>query len=168
MNRGLTGWLLGLVLLMGWLSGCRPATTAPPAATDFACRFSAVYGDLSAEGTLTRRSAGTLELTFSEPATLEGLTVIWDGAQVTFSLYGVQFAVDAAHIPEQALGEAVREALDSVLQGNTDLRREGGTAVLEGTGPAGSYTLVCHGETGYPMTLTVPDLELTVSFWDYT
>ena len=158
------------VLVAGWLclcaAGCKKQVAAPAATTDFSCNIQAVYDQLAVTGTLVRRSAGTLELAFTSPETLNGLTAVWDGEDVTLQMHGLSFSVNADALPEQALGDGVLAALDSVLDGAMTPTLEGDTAVYEGTVEQGAYTLVCDKQSGKPLSLTMPSLKLQVTF-DY-
>ena len=165
MRRILAGLAFGVVLLT---AGCRPKQTAPPITADFSCSFSAQYHEMAVAGTLIRRSAGTLELSFTEPPTLEGLTAVWDGERVTLAMLGLTFEVDPDDLPEGALGEAVVDALDRVFRGEIDGRDEGETTIYEGTGENGTYILVCDRESGRPISLSVPQLSLSARFFEYS
>ena len=161
--------VLGLIVTGMWFvtAGCAPKTQAPPVTTDFSCRIQANYGDMAVTGELTRHSAGTLELTFSQPDTLDGLTALWDGETVTLQMYGLSFSVDPASVPESALGEELIAVLDAALRGESQGRQENGNMVFEGQGKNGAYTLICNGESGYPVSLTVPSLPLYAEFSEF-
>ena len=89
------------------LVGCNPKKPVEPVAVDFVCDSKAQYNDLTATGTLTRRTAGTLVLEFSEPETLNGLLAEWNGEKVTLKYLGLSYDVDPATLPESALGEGL-------------------------------------------------------------
>lgn len=158
---------MAAVVLVCLAAGCRPKEASPPVVTDFVCSLRATYGDLAVAGTLKRQTAGTLELAFTEPETLNGLTAVWNGETVTLSMYGLSFDVDPSQIPESALGEELIAAFDAALRGEATDRTEDGDRVFEGAGANGAYTLVCNGETGFPKTLTVPVLGLYAEFFDF-
>ncbi len=161
MRRWAIGWLI-VVALVG--CGCAPKDKVAPQTAELACRFTARYRDLTVAGTLARYGAGTLSLTFSEPATLKDVTAVWDGQQVTLSLYGMSFSTDPAAIPESALGQELVAVLDTAARGEGEARTDGDTLVLEGTVSGKDYALVCDGESGVPLSLSVPALPLTAQF----
>lgn len=161
--RRVAGLLLGLVLVF---TGCRGATAAEPIGEGFTCAVKAIYRDLEVSGTLTRDGAGRLGLTFDEPSTLKGLTVQWDGENVTLSLGGMSFSVSPDAVPERALGEEIVSAFDTALRGEGKRTTENGKLIVEGNGSNGAYTLVFDAKTGEPLSLSVPALPLTVTFSD--
>ena len=163
--RRLAGLALCAILL---LTGCRSQQAAEPVSHDFSCTVQAVYRELAVEGTLTRTSAGTLTLVFSEPPTLDGLTARWDGETVTLSMYGMSFSVDPAAVPESALGEELLAAFDSALRGEGEQRIENGKRIVSGNGANGAYTLVFDAASGVPLSLSVPSLPLTATFLNVT
>ncbi len=153
-----------LVLLTG-CSGSKPA--ADPVSEGFSCTVQAVYRDMTVAGTLTREAAGTLTLAFTEPDTLSGLTARWDGETVTLSMYGLEFSVDPATVPESALGEEIIAAFDTALRGEGERTTEDGKLVITGNGSNGAYTLTFDAETGVPLSLSVPSLPLSATFSDF-
>lgn len=60
-------------------------------------------------------SAGTLKMEFTEPATLNGMSMEWDGETSRSKLAGLSFGVDPAAVPESALGKGLLDALDAGL-----------------------------------------------------
>ena len=94
-------WVALLAVMLTVMVGCHPKTPrAQPNTAEFSCDIRAIYKELAVAGSLTRHSIGTLELAFTEPATLNGLTAVWDGETVTMHLYGLSFSTDPAAIPE--------------------------------------------------------------------
>lgn len=158
------GALLAVMLTV--MVGCHPQTPrVQPNTAEFTCDIRAAYKELAVAGSLTRHSAGTLELKFTEPSTLDGLTAVWDGETVTMHLYGLSFTADPTSIPESGLGQELVAVLDAALRGEGEREiGEGGTVVLTGETAAGAYTLVCDGNSGYPLSLSVPALPLSAEF----
>ena len=160
--------LAGLVLCVVLLTaGCRPKQEAPPITADFSCSFSAQYGDMTVAGRLLRHTAGTLQLEFTQPPTLDGMTAAWDGEKVTLKLLGLSFDVDPDDVPEGAVGRAVMGALDGALRGEVSGSPSGKTTIYEGRGQSGTYILVCDRESGRPLSLSVPSLSLSAEFFEY-
>ncbi len=146
------------------LVGCNRKRSAEPVAVDFVCTFRAHYNDLTAAGTLTRRTAGTLLLEFSEPETLNGLSAEWDGEKVTLKYLGLSYDVDPDTLPENALGEGLLSAFDTALRGEGERQEADGTVTVSGLSGNAQYTYVYDAKTGAPLSLTVPGIPLTVTF----
>lgn len=156
--------MIGILLVL--LTACHRKSIAEPRGDGFSCTFDAVYQEMRIRGTLTRKTAGTLTLSFKEPATLNGLTATWNGESITFSLHGLNFSVDPSTVPESALGQELLSALDAVARGEGQRRAEDGTAVLTGNGMNGDFVLQYDAETGWPQSLSVPALPLEITFSD--
>lgn len=144
--------------------GCGLRRPREARVADFSCRIEATMGDLSLSGTLTRYTAGTLELAFDKPEMLKGLTALWDGNVVTLQMLGLEFDVDPASVPESALGNEIVGVLDQVLKAEVEGKTKGETLVFEGTLNGHAYTLVCNGESGLPQSLSMPARDLYAKF----
>ncbi len=164
MSHRLSALCLSLLLLC--TAGCRPKPSAEPVAVDFTCAFRAEYNDLTATGTLTRRTAGTLLLEFSKPETLNGLSAEWDGEKVTLKYLGLSYDVDPAKLPENALGEGLLSAFDAALRDEGEKQEEDGKVTVTGMSGNAEYTYVYDAKSGAPLSLTIPSIPLTVTFSD--
>ena len=159
-------WALLGIIMIG-LTGCSPKKAAPPQTTNFSCAIRATYNDMTLAGTLTRYTAGTLQLTFTEPETLDGMTVSWDGELIMLEMMGLTFNVDPADVPESALGNEVIAILDAAMRSELQGVVQDGKQIFDSTGENGNYQLVCDAETGYPLSLSVPRLGLYAEFSDF-
>ena len=146
------------------LVGCNPKKPVEPVAVDFVCDFKAQYNDLTATGTLTRRTAGTLVLEFSEPETLNGLLAEWNGEKVTLKYLGLSYDVDPATLPESALGEGLIKAFDAMLRSEGERSENDGKITVSGLSGTAQYTYVYDAQSGAPLSLTIPSIPLTVTF----
>lgn len=161
MSRRVFPLCLSLLMIF---AGCRPTQPTEPIAVDFVCEFRAEYNDLTATGTLTRRTAGTLLLEFSEPETLKGLSAEWDGEKVTLRYLGLSYDVDPATLPENALGEGLLSAFDAALRGEGEKQEEDGKVTVNGLSGTSTYTFVYDAKSGAPLSLVIPAIPLTVTF----
>lgn len=146
------------------LTGCSRKQPTEPVAVDFVCEFQAQYNDLTATGTLTRRTAGTLLLQFSKPETLAGLSAEWNGEKVTLKYGGLSYDVDPDKLPESALGEGLITAFDAALRGDGERQEADGKVTVSGLSGNAQYTYVYDASTGMPLSLSIPSLPLTVTF----
>ena len=161
MSRRVLPLCLTLLVLF---TGCRPKKPTEPIAVDFVCEFRAEYNDLTATGTLTRRTAGTLLLEFSEPETLDGLSAEWDGEKVTLRYLGLSYDVDPAKLPENALGEGLLSCFDAALRGEGERKEADGKVTVNGLSGNAAYTYVYDAKSGAPLSLAIPSIPLTVTF----
>lgn len=162
MRRRLATVLCLLIPLV--CTACHKPKPADPLTTDFVCEFRAQYNNMTAAGTLTRRTADTLRLDFSEPQTLSGLSAEWNGDAVTLQYLGLSYTVDSAKLPEQALGEQLLQAFNAALHGEGERTEKDGQITVTGLAGDLPYTYVYDSQSGAPLSLTVPALPLSVTF----
>ncbi len=155
-------WILCATVF--FFAGCRKQTATPPVTTDFSCDFTARYGQMQAKGTLTRYTAGTLQLAFSYPDTLQDIVVIWDGEAVKVRYHDMTFQITPSALPESALGEAVIRVLDEIARGGGTTTESGDTVTVSGSQDGIEYTYVYDAKSGAPRSLSVPSYDLDVTF----
>lgn len=137
-----------------------------PVSTGFECDVSLTYRDMDVKGHLTRLTAGTLVMDITEPKTLEGMSMKWDGQTISVNMYGLSFGVDPEAIPETALGKSILDALDSVpADGDRTVTDEG--VLTKGTAAGGEFTFISDAETGNLLSLTIPSVNLTATFSNF-
>lgn len=166
-----SAWLIfGFCLLIG-CGGCRQAGadfhTAQPVATGFSCMVQGQYGEWPVAGRMERSGAGMLTLTLSEPEAIAGVTLQWDGVDMTAEWHGVSWSLDASKVPQAALGRGVLESLDAVVYGTADCRASGDRLTVTGQTDGGTFTLTVDAATGVLQSLTVPEQALTLTFSDF-
>jgi hypothetical protein len=77
-------------LLIVLLVGCsRINPPEQPISTGFECDAKIEYKDMLIKGHITRVSAGTLKMEITEPASLNGMSMEWDGETISVKLYGM-------------------------------------------------------------------------------
>lgn len=156
------------------LTGC----TVPQAETDFSPHFDESYaadavlnyGDgQTAEVQITRYADGLWETAFSEPQTLAGVVLTFDGNACSASYKGLAFTVPKTALPAKNMLTALTETLDAAAAAESlpCTQQEDGTWCTEGTCAAGSYTLT-FSETGTPAIFEIPAQPLTVTLSGYT
>lgn len=150
------------VLLCFLCIACRPIQPSDPLSVDFSCDFRAEYQSLTVAGTLTRHTAGTLQLTFTEPETLRDVSADWNGENVSLRYMGLSFSADA--LPERALGDQLIHAFDAAFSGEGEREQNDETVTLNGTSSGKPFTYIYDSESGKPLSLSVPSLPLTVTF----
>ena len=156
--------LVAVMAIAVTLSGCgagRGQGDIDPVTTDFSCEATIQYRELELEAELTRQTDGKLLLAFSRPDSLSGIALGWDGTDMTMELGGMSLRMAAEKVPESALIRCLLRVLAAAHPEGTETE-EGYTVSGEAEGVA--YVLVCHPETGLPLSLTVPEEELTATF----
>ena len=156
------------------LCGCE----APRSDPDFAPQLDSAYAaDASVEyGTgqtavlkLTRHDKGVWEADFSEPDSLAGVVLQFDGNAVSASYKGLAFSVPKAALPAKNMLMLAAEALDAAAD-SQELHckaQEDGTYCWAGNSDAGSYT-VTFAETGEPIAFEMPSQPCKITLTNYT
>ncbi len=155
--------ILTAVLCAVMLFGCgkHRDDAATPVTAGFTCEVGIDYRGMALKGQLSRVQDGRLLVTLSEPPSLSGMAISWDGKEMAMEIGGVRVPVNAANVPQGAL----MKSLLTVLAAKPDageVTDEG--YVVQGEIDGKAYTVVCAPDTGLIRSLSVPDDELTVTF----
>ena len=155
--------MLTVVLCTVMLFGCGKsrADAATPVTAGFTCEVSIAYREMNLKGELSRTQDGRLLVTLSEPPSLSGMAISWDGKEMAMEIGGLRVPVNAANVPQGALMKSLLTVLTAAPSAG-EITDEGYTVQGEIDGKA--YTIVCAPDTGLIRSLSVPDDELTVTF----
>lgn len=157
--------LAAVILSLTACGGPHPDNTATPVTAGFSCDASIQYREMALEAHLSRQVDGKLLVEFSLPKSLSGITLGWDGKDMTMEMAGMQVVVPAEKVPQGAL---LRRLLEVLAEAH-----EEGSVTDEGYVVTGQieetvYTLVCDPATGYPITLSLPEEALEATFTNVT
>lgn len=169
MLRRLPAVFLALFCAAGLLCACSPQEKAPekPVTTGFSCDVDMSYQDMQISGRLIRESAGTLTLEFTEPASLDGLSMQWDGETITMKAGALSFGVDPAAIPESALGKGLLDALDAGYRSQEEGELTDQGLSTTGQSVNGDFEILSDPATGSLLSLEIPKLHVTASFSNF-
>lgn len=158
--------VIGLAAALLFAAGCQTQTRqSDPVTEGFRCTAELDYSGQHYVCDLTCPGGGGFTAKLSQPALLDGLTMHWDGEGFNLSYLGIERRLDGSGLPDTAFAEAVRNALQGAASQLMDGSDKGGY-VLEGGSDSGDYTLTFSSD-GYPASLTVPALDLQVTFRDF-
>ncbi len=155
--------LLAVALCAVMLFGCgkRRDDAAQPVTTGFTCEVSIAYRDLALKGQLSRSQDGRLLVTLTDPPSLGGMAISWDGKEMAMELGGLRVPVNAQNVPQGALVKSLLSVL-TTAPADGEMAEEG--YVIQGEADGKAYTLVCAPDTGLIRSLSVPEDELEVTF----
>ena len=152
------------VLMAVALTLCGCQKSAPQPDTDgFTCRATVRYREMDVEGTLTCTEDGKMTLDFTLPQSLYGVTLGFDGDEMTMGLGGMDMSVPTEQIPQSALLVCLLRTLSAPHPDGAETE-EG--LVIRGEAEQTVYVLVCDPVSGLPRSLSVPDEELEAVFTD--
>ena len=148
------------------LCGCGTKSRIDPITDGFTAAATIRYKEMDVAGQFSCSSDGRVNMTFSLPKTLDGVTLGWNGSEMQMRLGGMTIAVSEDSMPDGGLIRCLTRVLASVKP--QEGKREGADYVIGGEMDGTAYTLVCDVATGFPKSLSVPDEQLEVTFADVT
>ena len=160
------GILLVSVTVLLCLSGCGKKTTIEPITDGFTAQATIRYKEMDVKGQFTCSTDGRVTMVFTEPKSLDGVTLGWTGTQMQMQLGGMAIAVAEDSMPDGGLIRCLVEVLSNVEPKKG--KQDGEDYVISGEAEGKAYTLVCDAETGLPKSLSVPDENLTATFTEVT
>ena len=160
------GAFLVMVTVLLCLSGCGKKSTIQPITDGFTAQATIRYKEMDVAGQFSCSADGRVNMTFSLPKTLDGVTLGWNGSEMQMRLGGMTIAVSEDSMPDGGLIRCLTRVLASVKP--QEGKREGVDYVIGGEMDGTAYTLVCDVATGFPKSLSVPDEQLEVTFADVT
>ncbi len=151
-----------LMCLLCVCTACSPSVT--PVVDGFRCQAHIVYDGTDYVGTLDRTDPTAAELTLSEPLTMNGLSMRWDGTAVSVRYLGMELTLREEELP---IGAVIRVLCDTLDQAVTTERFQG-TSRIEGESACGPFALTLDETNGLPLCLEVPTIgfEVTFSSWE--
>ena len=148
------------------LCGCDRRGSTPPITDGFTAQTTIRYKEMDVEGQFSCSADGRVNMVFSLPKTLDGVTLGWTGSEMQMGLGGMSITVSEDSMPDGGLIRCLTRVLAAVKP--KDGKRDGTDYVISGTAGDMAYTLVCDVATGHPKTLSVPDEQLEVTFSEVT
>ena len=135
---------------------------------DFRCKAAITYNGLEAEADLVRSADGSAQVTLTSPETLRGLQFDFAEDGVSLNFKGLRLEVDPSSFLASSMASALTDAVETVLRGEIEsASTHDGRQLLTARGETGSFTLTLDADTGAPVSLEIPALELDCTFSDY-
>lgn len=160
------GRLLAVTAAFLCLCGCGEKTAIDPITDGFTAQAAIRYKEMDVEGQFSCSADGRVNMVFSRPKSLDGVTLGWSGTEMQMQLGGMTIAVAEDSMPDGGLIRCLTKVLASVdpKQG----KKDGTDYVIHGEADGTAYTLVCDATTGLPKSLSVPQEDLTAEFSQVT
>lgn len=160
------GILLAVTAALFCLCGCGKKTTIQPITDGFTARATIRYKEMDVKGQFSCGNDGRVTMVFTEPSSLDGVTLGWTGDRMQMQLGGMSIEVQEDSMPDGGLIRCLVQVLSDVESKKG--KQDGGDYVIQGEAEGKSYTLVCDAKTGLPKSLSVPDEKLTAEFSQVT
>lgn len=134
-------------------------------ANSFTAAVDITYNELSISGDISRTADNKISLTVNSPEALKGLTFNFDGNNTTVSYYGISFELPENTASAKACINAISLAIDNALNGtDTTKNQKDGKLEINGKIADGEYTAIINEKTGIPLSIIIPDLNLSCTF----
>ena len=163
--KRLLGMLAAVAMLVG-LCGCKTEPAIDPITDGFAAQADIRYKEMDVKGQFSCSSDGRVNMEFSQPKSLDGVTLGFDGTSMQMKLGDMTISVAEDSMPDGGLIRRLSQVLAAVQP--QEGQKKDGDYVITGTAEGVSYTLVCDAATGLPKSLSVPDEQLEVTFSQVT
>ena len=148
------------------LCGCGKKSTIQPITDGFTAQATIRYKEMDVAGQLSCSADGRVNMVFTLPKSLDGVTLGWNGSEMQMRLGGMTITVSEDSMPDGGLIRCLTRVLAAVEP--SDGKKEGEHYVIDGDVGGTAYTLVCDAVSGFPLSLSVPDEQLEVTFSQVT
>ncbi|MEE1026604.1 MAG: hypothetical protein U0L55_06340 [Acutalibacteraceae bacterium] len=134
----------------------------------YSCNADVLYGDdLSFNITVNAIGGGLFSVKVNTPEDIAGLTFSFDNSEMTVS-YGDNLTLSDISPKYGGFAEILNEIFLKFTTGRPNIPFEEGAYILEGNNAEYSFSVV-FGEEGFPLSVIVPEENLTATFsnWKY-
>ncbi|HCA05196.1 MAG TPA: hypothetical protein DEO32_04785 [Ruminococcaceae bacterium] len=108
-----------------FFSGCQSAKKPQPK-PEFKAAYIAEYRGMKIKGRILSTRQGNINLTVSQPKTLEGLALDCKNGVLTLGRQDISCTADEAYLPKSSFFSMLREALSGIADGRAEFMRESG------------------------------------------
>lgn len=162
--------LIIVLIFVVILQGCaKKQEKLPDSVTNgFEANISVNYQDNNYEAKITRTTPGQSKIEMTKPLLLKSMTFEWNGTEITMSYLGMKQSVSPSSLPNAAFGDAIVKVLDAVSRVNgLDVKKDANSLLIKGSTDAGPFVLSVNKDTGDIASLSLPSINLTVTFKDF-
>ncbi|MGN1412567.1 MAG: hypothetical protein ACI4WH_08710 [Oscillospiraceae bacterium] len=133
----------------------------------FSCTANIITPDIEATGTLSHEGVGCWDIEFSEPSTLSGVNLTFDGVNSEASYKGLSFSIPKDAVPINSMLLCLATAIDEIST-NEDKNATSKDDILtfKGSTDCGDYVLTVDEKTGDILTFEMDNLQLIMTFSD--
>lgn len=152
------------------LTACNSGTNETVSTKDifsepFTCTANIVTDDLNAIGKLSRYGLESWEIEFSEPTTLSGVMLTFDGVNSEASYKGLSFSMPKSAVPVNSMLLCLANAVDEISTSEEkDCSSSEGLLTFKGSTDCGDYVLTVKEDTGDIAMFEMKNLNLVMTF----
>ncbi len=155
-----------MLLILLQFCGCVALKKETPPIPDlnFSGNINVTYNNFELECTVDNKIASGCVVTVTKPELISGLTMTVENGNCVFKFGKVEYAVNSSLMKQTEFVTSFAEALKNVLNTTTYEKLENGNWQYVGQTSAGKFIIVQDSESGYPVSLRIPDANLYVKF----
>lgn len=116
---------------------------------------------------LTSVEDGDLIIDVTNPVLLSGFSIVCRDDSCTIKYGSLSYDADTQKYPQLAFGSIVRQAVDSVKENRDYALNDDGNWSVHANVNSSDVYVILDGETGYPISLSVPSEELEITFSNF-
>lgn len=136
----------------------------------FTCTVSMKYDGMDIKADVEYLSSESCTITITEPSSLNGVGIDWEGGRLSVSYLGMSFDVDRQDIPETAFVPHIMKAIEVIVSSEQlELTEDetGEICLYEGICDEGSFIAQIDNETGAIRSIKIPTYELEIAFSNF-
>lgn len=136
-------------------------------AREYSFTADVAYNGTDATVRVVKTGAGDLQLDFTAPAAMEGLTVTAQGEELSVQFRGMEVDVSAYALPAQSVLTLLREVLAGE-KGKLDIQTDNKTVTASGSILLTSYDLIFEKDTMKLQRVLIPSVDGEADISDFT
>ena len=161
--------LLGAVLFTGCSIYSGEQKAAEQIGTPFTSQAKFTYRGVSACMDIVSEPERSYTLTFTEPASMQDMKMVFTKEQVEFEYKGMQFAVKPEQISDGAVGRLLMDSIEAAAgKENITLNSAEGVITVRSRIDSGEFLLKLDEKTGNFLSLALPEQEFYLEFSDFS
>ena len=134
----------------------------------FSCTANIITPDIEATGILSHESLGNWNIEFSEPSTLSGVSLIFDGVNSEASYKGLSFSMPKDAVPINSMLLCLANAIDEISTSEEkNATSKDDILTFKGSTDCGDYILTVDEKSGDLTSFQMNNLSLVITFSDY-
>lgn len=168
---------LAAAAALAWMGGCDSlqeqmtdydALVRETLAREYSFTAEVAYNGTDATVQVVKTGAGDLQLDFTAPPSMEGLSVTAEGEELTVRFRGMEVDISAYAIPAQSVLTLLREVLAGEKPAKLDIQADDETVTASGSILLTSYDLTFDKETMALTRILIPSVEGEADISDFT
>lgn len=160
--------LLVLLVVIFLLGGCSTSVKETPPLPDlnFCGNISVTYNNFDLICKIDNKVATGCTVTVTQPELISGLKMTVSDGNCTFSMGDISYELDSSFLMKTEFASKLTETFEQILATTNVHKLENGNWLYSGSTSAGKFNLVQDALTGYPISVTIPEIDLYIKFSD--